>query len=305
MDSMIVTLARIIRYGWRGFRRNGSLSASAISIMFLAAIVFEGLIIFNVVGSTAIFSIQEKIDISVYFKSDAPEDSILAVKKSLEGLQEVKEVVYVSRDEALVLFKERHANEDTITQTLDELDENPLLASVNIKAWNPSEYEAIASYLEGANLTDLIEKVTFAQNQNVINRLISLVSTMRQSGLLLTIFLAFLAVVVTFNTIRLTIFANSEQINIMRLVGASNAFIRGPYIVEGIFYALIAGIVSFVVLIPVISFISPYVSNFVPEMNLNEYLSSHLIRILLYQLAFCAGLGIFSSIIAVRRHLHV
>src|SRR3989344_4622133 len=101
---MIVTLARIIRYGWRGFRRNGSLSVSAISIMFLAAIVFEGLILFNVVGSTAVFSIQEKIDISVYFKAAAPEDSILTVKKSLEGLQEVKEVSYVSRDEALVLF---------------------------------------------------------------------------------------------------------------------------------------------------------------------------------------------------------
>lgn len=302
---MIVTLARIIRYGWRSFRRNASLSISTISIMILAAVVFEGLVLFNVVSSTAVTSVQEKIDISVYFKSSASEDEILGVKKSLEGLTEVKQVLYISRDEALEEFKKQHADEEVITQTLSELDENPLLASVNIKAWQPDKYESIANYLAGANLGSLIEKVTFAQNQMIIERLIALINTFKRGGAILTIFLAFLAITVTFNTIRLAIFANSEQISIMRLVGASNTFIRGPYIFEGLLYGITAAIISFAILIPVINFVAPYVNNFIPEMDLGAYFDIHTLAIFGYQLLFCVGLGILSSIIAVRRYLHL
>ncbi len=302
---MMVTLSRILRYGWHNFRRNGLLSLSSISIMILAAVVFEGLILFNVVGTKAIASLQEKIDISVYFKSNAPEDSILSLKASLESLDEVKGVAYVSRETALADFKIRHASESTITQTLEELGANPLLASLNIKAEDPSQYESIAKYLDAEGLKDLIEKVTFAQNQDVIKRLTSFVEALRRGGLLLTLFLAFLAVMVTFNTIRLAIFANSEQINIMRLVGASNSFIRGPYVVEGIMSGIIAAVASYLLLIPVINFVSPYIANFIPGINLHTYFVGQTVQLFLYQLLFCIGLGILSGVIAVRRHLHV
>src|SRR3989344_1044460 len=129
----MVTLSRIIKYGWQAFLRNGWLSVSTIGIMILALIVFEGLILFNIIANGAAESLQEKIDISVYFKSNASEDSILNIKRSLEGLTEVKNVDYISREEALEDFKVRHAGEDVITQTLEELEENPLLASLNIK----------------------------------------------------------------------------------------------------------------------------------------------------------------------------
>ncbi|MBI2278525.1 MAG: ABC transporter permease [Candidatus Brennerbacteria bacterium] len=301
----MVTLSRIIKYGWQAFLRNGWLSLSTVSIMILAALVFEGLILFNVMGKTALESIQNKIDISVYFKSNAEEDAILNIKRSLEGLEEVKSVEYVSREQALAEFKARHEGEDTITQTLAELDENPLLASLNVKAEDPSEYAAIASYLENENLGDLVEKVTYAQNQVVIDRLVGLVDTMKKSGITLTVFLAFLAVTVTFNTIRLAIFSNREQISIMRLVGASNIFIRGPYTVEGIIYGAIAGIIGFLILIPVIGFLSPYVGRFIPELALSAYFRTHFFTLLLYQLLFCIALGIVSSIIATRRYLRL
>lgn len=301
----MVTLSRIIKYGWQAFLRNGWLSLSTISIMILAALVFEGLILFNVVGQTALTSIQNKIDISVYFKSTVDEDSILNIKRSLEGLEEVGGVEYISREQALEEFKARHEGEETISQTLAELDENPLLASLNIKANDPSEYGAIASYLENENLGDTVEKVTYAQNQVVIDRLVGLIDTMKKGGITLTVFLAFLAVTVTFNTIRLAIFSNREQIGIMRLVGASNVFIRGPYTVEGIIYGVIAGIVGFLILIPVISFLSPYVGRFIPELVLSNYFQAHFIALLLYQLLFCVVLGIVSSIIATRRYLQL
>jgi cell division transport system permease protein len=302
---MVVTLSRIVKFGLQGFARNGLLSVSTIGIMILAAVVFEGLIIGNVVAKSTIATIQEKIDISVYFKSNAAEDAILNIKRSLEELSEVKDVQYVSREQALADFKALHAGEETVAQTLEELDANPLLASLNIKATDPRQYGSIAEYLETANLQDVIEKVTYAQNQLVIDRLIALVDTFQKSGIILTVFLAFLAIMVTFTTIRLAIFSASDQIGIMRLVGASNSFIRGPYVIEGIIYGLIAGVVSYLICIPLLNFISPYVLSFIPEVNLNAYFSQHFFGLFCYQLFFSCGLGIVSSVIAIRRYLHI
>ncbi len=302
---MMVTLSRILKFGWQGFLRNGLLSISTISIMILAAIVFGGLILFNVVGKGAINSIQEKIDVSVYFQSNVAEDDILNIQHTLENLAEVKSVTYVSQDQALADFKARHANEDVVTQTINELDTNPLLASLNIKAKDPNQYGAIASYLDSPNLKSQIENVTYAQNQVVIARLVALIDTMKKGGAVLTLFLSFLAVVVTFSTIRLAIFSNNEQIGIMRLVGASNSFIRGPYIVEGILYGIIAALISFGVLIPAIQFISPYIVRFIPEVDLQAYFATNYLSLFLYQLLFSVGLGIISSIIAIRRYLHI
>jgi len=273
--------------------------------MILAAIVFEGLVLFNVTGKTAITSIQEKIDISVYFKSNASEDGILNIKKSLENLDEVKSVEYVSREMALTEFKARHANDEAITQAIEELDQNPLLASLNVKAKDPNEYKTIANYLEAKTLKDQVEKISFAENQVVIERLVGFIDTLRKGGITLTLFLAFLAIVVTFNTIRLAIFSASDQIGIMRLVGASNAFIRGPFLVEGLAYGLISAIISFLLMIPLISFISPYVNSFIPEINLMMYWGANVAALLFYQALFCVGLGILSSYIAIRKYLHL
>jgi len=301
---MTVTLARIIKFGWRSFMRNGLLAVSTTSIMILAALVFEGLILFNVVGKSAIGAIQEKIDISVYFKSNTPEDTILNLKKSLEQLDEVRDVQYVSKDKALADFKVRHAGEDTVSQTLEELDTNPLLASLNVKAKDPTQYGAIAQYLGAERLADVTEKVTYAQNQVVIDRLVAFMDTMRRAGITLNVFLALLAVIVTFTTIRLAIYSASDQLQIMRFVGASNSFIRGPYIVEGVLYGIIAGVVSFGLMVPIVNFASPYILNFIPEIHIANYLQSNFLALFGYQLLFCTGLGIISAVIAVRRYLH-
>ncbi len=302
---MIVTLTRIIKYGIQAFIRNGWLSVSTIGIMILAAIVFEGLVLFNVMGKATIASLQEKIDISVYFKSNAAEDYILSMKKSLENLDEVRSVEYISSEQALADFKKRHESDSALSQAVEELDKNPLLASLNIKAKDPSQYKAIASYLESQTLKDQIEKVTYAQNQIVIDRLIGLIDTLRKGGITLTLFLSFLAIIVTFNTIRLAIFSASEQINIMRLVGASNAFIRGPFVVEGIIYGIIASLVSYLVMIPLINFLSPSINSFVGEVDIAGYFSGNFLSLFAYQLLFCVGMGVASSYFAVRRYLHV
>ena len=302
---MLTTLFRIIKYGFLAFRRNGWLSTATLSIIVLALLVFEGLMIFNVLTKTAVNSLKDKIDISIYFKIDAPEDDILNIQKSLGTLTEVKSVDYISRDRALEIFKEKHKDDAAISQSLEELNSNPLLASLNIKANDPSEYATIAGYLDKADFKTMFEKVTYAQNAVVIDRLNKIIGVAERGGFILIVFLIFIAVLITFNTIRLAIYSSREEIGIMRLVGASNSFIRGPYIVEGIIYGFLAAVLSIALTAPIVYFVSPYMSIFIAEMDLWKYFTSNIFGALFYQSLFGIGLGAVSSIIAVRKYLKV
>lgn len=274
-------------------------------VVLLALLVSQGLFISGVVGSTALDAIQDKIDISVYFKVNTPEDEVLRVKRSLEGIDEVSEVEYISRDRALEIFQERHADDETIMQALEELEENPLSASLNIKAENPEEYAQVASFLDSIVSEELVDNITYNQNQAVIDRLAAIIRVSRQIGLLAAAFLVVVAVLVSFNTILLGIYSNREEISIMRLVGASNLYVRGPFVVVGIIYGVIAATLSMLFTLPVIFLSSDYVTLFVPEMDLQAYFMSNFFTIYFFQLLFGIGIGVISSLIAIRRYLKI
>lgn len=300
---MSTTLARILKYGFQLFYRHGWLTIATITVMVIALIMYQALILFGVVTDTATASLRDKIDIAVYFKTSAVEDDILNIEKSLKGLPEVKAVEYVSRDKALEIFKETHKDDPNINQALAELDSNPLRASLNIKAKDTNDYPTIAAYLENDGFQTVVEKVTYTQNKVAIDRLNKLVDTMRKIGLAITIFLAFAASLVAFNTIRLAIYSSREEIGIMRLVGAANSFIKGPYLFSGILYGAGGALITVILMIPMINFASPYFQAFIPEMNLSSYFYSNIASLFLYLLMFGTGLGIVSSWIAIRRYL--
>ncbi len=274
-------------------------------VMVLALSVFLGLTIFGVLTQSAIATLQDKIDISVYFKSGVSEDDISNVERSTQSLAEVKNVEYISRDKALEIFKEKHKNDATIGKALEELGDNPLAASLNVKAKDPKDYGVIASYLQNDKFSSLIDKVTYGQNQLAINRLVKIADTASAAGLAITIILALVAVVVTFNTVRLAIYSSREEIGIMRLVGASNAYIRGPYVVEGIIYGLVSAVFALLLVAPVVHLASPYISVVIPEMNLIGYFYGHLLGLASYSLLFGVLLGVVSGSIAVTRYLRV
>ena len=168
---MFTVISRIIHYGFKNFWRNGWPSAATVAIMVFALSGFIGLMLFNVVTKQAVASIQDKIDISVYFKSTAPEDEILNIKHSLESLAEVKAVEYISSDEALATFKEAHKDDSSIMQAIAELDANPLVASLNIKARKPDQYASIAGYLGAPSIKTYVDSLSYSKNQTVIDRL--------------------------------------------------------------------------------------------------------------------------------------
>ena len=302
---MITLIFRIIKYAFLGFIRNFWLSSATLAVMILALIAIQGLLIFGTITKTAVTSLQDKIDISVYFKTTTTEEDILKVKQALESVGEIKTVEYVSREDALLQFKATHKEDPTISQALEELGENPLSASLNIKAKNPKEYPAIAAYLNNESLVPFIDKVSYSQNQLVIERLTKIVDTVKGGGLILTFILVAIAVLVAFSTIRLAIYSNREAIGIMRLVGASNNLIRGPYIAEGIMFGIVAGLISVLIFLPLASFVAPYIKVFIPEMDLSSYLLMNFWSHLGIQLGIGIFLGVISGLIAIRRYLKI
>ncbi len=302
---MITTLFRVIKYGVQSFWRNGWLSVATIVVLVLALFVFQGLLLSSVFVNTAVLSLQDKIDISAYFKTTSGEDEILKIERSLKSLAEVKNVEYVSREKALEIFKDRHQNDPTIAKALEELGENPLSASLNIKARDPKEYNIIAAYLENEQFKSVIEKVTYSQNQTAINRLIRIADTANNVGIAVIVVLALIAVIVTFNTVRLAIYSNRDEIGIMRLVGASNAYIRGPYIIEGILYGVTSAVFVFSLIVPVVYAAGPYINVFLPELNLIEYFYGNLVQLFGYTLLLSVALGTISSSFAITRYLKV
>src|SRR3989344_3264791 len=302
---MFAIISRIIHYGLKNFWRNGLLSTATVAIMVLALLVFVSLIVFGVVADRAVASIQDKLDIVASFKKTTPEDEILRIKESLEGLPEVKSVEYISQDKAIEIFKNSPTlkNKPEISQAINEFNTNPLEASLNIKARLPSQYSSIAKYLDDPELKDSIDWVSYSENQAVIDRLISIINTINSGGLISTIFLAFIAGLVVFNTIRIAIHSNREEIGIMRAVGASNLLVRGPLVIEGIIAGAIAAGLSMVITAPIVYAVSPYVQVFIPDFNVFGYFVSDIGRLFLYQLLFGVGIGVFSSFFAVRRYL--
>ncbi len=300
---MLTTLSRIIKYGVQNFTRNAWLSTATVLVMVLSLIAFAGLNLFNVTTKTIITSVQDKIDISVFFKGSTAEDDVLRIKSTLESLPEVKAVEYVSKDKALEVFKEKHQGDTTISQAIEQLNQNPLLASLNIKARNTSEYGVIDQYLKNDSIGPFVERVTYSQNQTVIDRLNRILKTAETGGLALTIFMSLIAVLITFNTIRLAIYSNRESISIMRLVGGSNFFTRGPFLVEGILYGALSAVISVFLVMPVVYFLSPYGTVLVPELNVWNYFTSHIFGIFFYQLLFGVLLGLVSSFFAIQKYL--
>jgi cell division transport system permease protein len=300
---MFTIISRIFHFGFKNFSRNGWLSTATVAIMTLALIVFGGLILFGYITQQAAASIENKIDISVYFQTNTSEDEILSIQQSLQSLPQVASVQYISRDQALATFQQNHVSDQTISQAINELNSNPLEASLNVKANDPSQYGDIANYLASPNLSQYIDTISYTQNQDVINRLAKIIAIVERGGWAMTLLLAVVAGLVVFNTIRLAIYANREEIGVMRVVGASNSLVRGPFVVDGMLCGAIAALVSLIILAPLLYFISPYLDVFIPGLSLFHYFYTHLAELALFELLFGIIIGGLSSFFAVRRYL--
>jgi len=300
---------RVIKAGFINFWRNGWVSLATVLVVIITLFSIGSLIFAKAILSSTLAQIQDKVDVSVYFKTDADEQDILALKSKLEKTGEVKSVEYISSEQALENFKERHKDNALIMQSLEELESNPLGAVLNVKAKETSQYESIAKSLEISSglsaETSIIDKINYYQNRVVIDRLTKILDSTKRLGIIISIILIIISLLVTFNTVRLAIYSSREEIGIMRLVGASGKFVSGPFVIEGIMHGIIASIVTMALFYPCTLWLGKMTQNFFGGINIFEYYVSNFVQLFLIILGTGIILGAISSFIAVRRYLRV
>lgn len=304
-NGMKESLKRIWQVGWNNFKRNSYLSLGTTGVMTLVLLLFSVLMALNFVSLKIVGSLHDKVDVTAYFKSDATEDEITKIKSEIQAMAEVKSVEYVSQDKALEDFKAVHAGDVLIQDSLSELDYNPLQASLNIEAVDPSQYASIVTSLEANKFRSLIDKINYYENEQVISRVERISDALQNWGFVLTMALAMVAALVTFNTVRLTIYNQKQEIEIMKLVGGSNWHIKAPYLVEGGLYGVLAALMTLIVFYPMIYVISPKVEILVPNASLIGYFGVNAFQYVVMVFSVGILLGIVSSTVAIRRFLKI
>ncbi|MFA7285910.1 MAG: permease-like cell division protein FtsX [Candidatus Paceibacterota bacterium] len=305
---MSVLFNRIVKSGFLNFKRGGLVSFASVLVVTITLSVITTLLLLQAVLHSSLDQIRDKVDVSIYFTTGANEEKILALKSSLEQLPEVASITYTSAAEALVDFRERHKDDYPTIQALDEIRENPLGAYLNVKAREVSQYESIANFLKSDDALvigslNIIDKINYYQNKDVIERLNSIINGSERLGFIITLLLVIISIIITFNTIRLTIFIAKEEIGIMRLVGASKMRIQGPFMIEGVIYGTISAVVTLLLFLPATYWIGQNMTPFL-GMNVYDYYTSNLLEIFGIILGSGILLGVVSSLLAVRKYLN-
>lgn len=305
---MWVSFRRVFQSGLTSFFRNSFVSLAAVFVMTMTVFIIGSLMFLNGMVGQFVTYVKDKVDVNVYFVPDASDEAIFDLTDSVKSLPEVDYVTFINKEEVLENFRERHEGDQLTIQALDELGENPFGATLSIKAKEPSQYEGIAQFLND-RLTDsaggaLIDEVNFENNRLVIERLERIARYAELFGYIVMILFALASIMITFNTIRLAIYTAREEISVMRLVGASNEYIRGPFIVEGTLYGVISGIIALAIFF-VLTFLAR--ASTVEAFNVDVF-DMYISQFLLFFIVLIVSgaiLGALSSFLAVRKYLSV
>jgi len=307
---MWVSTKRVFKSGLQSFIRNGFVSLSSVLVMTITLFIITSFIILAGSLNYTLEQIKNKVDVNVYFVTSASELEVLSVKKTLEGLPEVASIEYISREQALEDFRTKHKGDELILQSLDELGDNPLGATLNIKAKDPSQYEGVAKYLDNISTgalsggaSNIIYKFNYAQNKVVIDRLTNIINSANKVGFWFAIIFIFISILVTFNTIKLTIFMARDEISVMRLVGASDMYVKGPFIVNGLLYGVISALIILISVAIVTFALDHYYGYYFIGFDLFKYYIDNFLKIFVIIFGSGAFLGSVSSYLATRKYL--
>jgi len=266
-----------------------------------------GLFFFQGTASYLTSQLQDKIDITAYFKDGTQEQDILNAKDSILKMSpDIKDIEYISKDQALASFNKKHKDNAVLVKALQEVGDNPFLPSLNITTnGDLLQYASVSNILQTSDFSKLIDKVDFSQKKDTIEKVYSITSNINTFGLLLGFVLIIVAMLVVFNTIKLTIENSKEEISTMRIVGASDWFIRGPFVIQGIIYGVIAFLVCILLSVAFSYFLSSKIEIILPGFNAFGYFLTNFWIFVLIQLVFGIGVGAISALIVVKKYLEV
>lgn len=303
-----INIKRVFVSGLANFFRNGFVTLSSILVMSITLFIIGSLIFLGGFLKYSLDQVKQKVDINVYFVTSASESDIFSIKKSLETLPEVENVSYTSRDQAIVDFKDKYKDNDLMLQALNELGDNPLRAILNIKTKEPSQYAGVAEFLKGNNILskddrNIVDSIDYNKNKLVIDRLSKIIQYANVMGIWLATIFIIISILITLNTIRLTIFMAKDEISVMRLVGASSRYVKGPFIVGGLLCGGISAILILILFAIITFWINHSYAEYFTGFNVFGYYLSNFFYIFLAIAGSGLVLGSLASYLAVHKYL--
>jgi cell division transport system permease protein len=312
MKRKIITFSRIIRTGITNFFRNSSLAVAAIAVMVITLTIVLFSVVTSATMSHTINQIADKINISIYLDDSTTTQQADSLIGKLQKLPEVKSVSYISKDQALAEYKAENSNNQALLTAIDETG-NPLPASIQVDPVDPSHVNQIQNVLNESSTIQLEDPQAgtsySGDRKAAIDQIAHATDILKQVGVVAVVVFALVSMLIIFNTIQMAIFNRRDEIQIMRLLGASTWFIRGPFVVESITYGVVSALIS----IGIIDLLFVVASSALKASSLglldinyaSHYFYSNFLLLLTLQLALGIVIGAVSSIIATRRYLKI
>jgi len=304
----VIMFRRILRTGVLNFIRNAWLGIAAMAVMVITLTIILFSIIANATFANTVQQITDRIDISVYLKDTVTVQKREELVKQIGALENVKSVEYISKDQALEVYKKQNASNPDLLVAISQTD-NPLPASLQIKPRDPNKIDTIKTFLEKKDIKELQSDETSysGDRKDAIDKITSATSFFRQAGIAGVLIFAFISMLIIFNTIQMAIFNRRDELTIMRLLGASTNFIRGPFIVESIMYGIVSGVLSIVIVHTIFTIsASAFEASSIGILDIDfstKYFADHYFIFLGLQLGVGVLIGAISSVIATRRYL--
>ncbi len=298
---------RVIRFGFQSMLRNFWLSFVTVSVFCLTLLTVNAVIVLNVLAQASVQSVEERVQVTVYFTSDASEGMVKNVQAYLLGISQVKDVSYVTAEEALESFKARHATDPVILAALEEVDGNPLGQAIKIRAYNASDFAFIIEALNTPEYSPYIKEKNYKDYTSALESLSAFSTKVRFGFLVLAAFFGFIAMLIVFNTIRVAIYVHRDEIGIMKLVGATDWIIRGPFLFETLCYAFIATVMMGGAMYGFLNAANPYILQFFTgvDVDLIGYFSENALLIFGGQFVGLSFIGLATTAVAMRKYLRV
>ena len=300
------TIYRVFKFAAQNFWRNIWLELITVTILILTIISVNLILMINVIGEQSIRNIEKKIDFSVYFKPDAPEEVINDLRTYMASVEGVIGVDLINREEALKNFRAKHSNNTTILNALNQLDDNPFGVSLVVKADSPSVYSRVLGRLSQPNIAKWILDKNFDDRQSIIQKINSLREKVQFMGMAISGMFAFIALLIVINTIRVAIYIHREEIGIMKLVGASDWFVRGPFLVESLIWTTSSVLVAFFATLPMLKALDIKLGSFFGgTIAIYDYFVANFATILGFEFLGLLLFNLVGTYVALSRYLAV
>ena len=302
-----LSIIRAFGFGFQNFIRNFWLTIATISVLVLTLVSVNMLIMMNVVGKVALDAVKDKIDVSVHFHPDVEESRVQTVKITLLSLPQVRDVQVVSAADALQSFSAQYQKDPVVLESLGDVGTNPFGATLVVKARSINDYDAILKTLDQPAFASLIEDKDFSDRQAVIDRVEAVAHKVEVAVLFLSLVFGCITLLIVFNTIRVSIYTHREEIAIMRLVGASNAFIRMPFYVEAVLWSVAAFAFTAALMGPALVVAQPYLRQFFGSnsIDLVGFYMANALLIVGAQFGTITLLSLATTKVATSRYLNV